>query len=177
MVIYIMNKKQKPLDRTDYRILEILQKNGRITNVELAGQVHLSPPPCLERVKRLEREGYIEKYVGILNPYKLDAGLLAFIQVTLHSTASKDLEKFNSAVISLEQVQECHMVSGGFDYLVKVRTSDMRAYRDFLGHELADIANVRETHTYVVMQEVKVDNSLAINLSRKKSAYSGSING
>jgi len=157
-----MSKKQKPLDRTDYRILEILQINGRITNVDLAEQVHLSPPPCLERVKRLEREGYIEKYVGILNPYKLNAGLLAFIQVTLHSTASKDLEKFNSAVASLDQVQECHMVSGGFDYLIKVRASDMQDYRHFLGHELADIPNVRETHTYVVMQEVKVESSIAM---------------
>ena len=154
-----MSKKLKPLDRTDYRILEILQQNGRITNVDLAEKVHLSPPPCLERVKRLEREGYIEKYVGILNPYKLNAG---FIQVTLHSTASKDLEKFNTAVTRLEQVQECHMVSGGFDYLVKVRASDMQAYRYFLGHELADIPNVRETHTYVVMQEVKVESSIPL---------------
>lgn len=157
-----MSKKHKSLDRTDYRILDILQRNGRITNVDLAEQVHLSPPPCLERVKRLERENYIEKYVGILNPYKLNAGLLAFIQVTLHSTASKDLEKFNQAVSGLEQVQECHMVSGGFDYLIKVRSSDMQAYRDFLGHELADIPNVRETHTYVVMQEVKVESSIPL---------------
>ena len=157
-----MAKKHKPLDRTDYRILDILQRNGRITNVDLAEQVHLSPPPCLERVKRLEREGYIEKYVGILNPYKLNAGLLAFIQVTLHSTASTDLEKFNRAVTSLDQVQECHMVSGGFDYLIKVRASDMQDYRHFLGHELADIPNVRETHTYVVMQEVKVESSIAL---------------
>ena len=157
-----MSKKKKPLDRTDYRILEILQNNGRITNVELAERVHLSPPPCLERVKRLERDGYIEKYVGVLNPYKLNAGLLAFIQVTLHSTATEDLEKFNSAVMDLDQVQECHMVSGGFDYLIKVRASDMQAYRDFLGHDLAAIANLRETHTYVVMQEVKVKNNVPI---------------
>jgi Lrp/AsnC family leucine-responsive transcriptional regulator len=157
-----MSRKQKPLDRTDYRILEILQKNGKISNVDLAEQVHLSPPPCLERVKRLEREAYIEKYVGILNPYKLNAGLLAFIQVTLHSTASKDLEEFNQAIAGLEQVQECHMVSGGFDYLIKVRASDMQAYRDFLGKELAAISNLRETHTYVVMQEVKVENSIAL---------------
>jgi len=157
-----MSKKEKPLDRTDYRILEILQQNGRITNVDLAEAVHLSPPPCLERVKRLEREGYIDRYVGILNPYKLNAGLLAFIQVTLHSTASKDLEKFNNAVTQLEQVQECHMVSGGFDYLIKVRASDMQDYRSFLGHELADIPNARETHTYVVMQEVKVESSIPL---------------
>ena len=140
----------------------MLSKNGKISNVDLAEQVHLSPPPCLERVKRLEREGYIEKYVGILNPYKLNAGLLAFIQVTLHSTASKDLEEFNYAIADLEQVQECHMVSGGFDYLVKVRASDMQAYRDFLGNELAAIPNLRETHTYVVMQEVKVENSIVL---------------
>ena len=157
-----MTKKHKPLDRTDYRILEILQKNGRITNVDLAEQVHLSPPPCLERVKRLEREGYIEKYIGILNPYKLNAGLLAFIQVTLHSSASKDLEEFNRAIAGLEQVQECHMVSGGFDYLLKVRASDMQAYRNFLGQELAALPNLRETHTYVVMQEVKVESSIVL---------------
>jgi len=157
-----MSKKHKALDRTDYRILEILQKDGRITNVDLAEQVHLSPPPCLERVKRLEREGYIERYVGILNPYKLNAGLLAFIQVTLHSTASDDLKEFNKAVRRLEQVQECHMVSGGFDYLIKARASDMQAYRDFLGNELAAIPNLRETHTYVVMQEVKVENSIVL---------------
>jgi len=157
-----MAKKHKPLDRTDYRILEILQKNGKITNVDLAEQVHLSPPPCLERVKRLEREGYIEKYIGILNPYKLNAGLLAFIQVTLHSSASKDLEEFNRAIANLEQVQECHMVSGGFDYLLKVRASDMQAYRNFLGQELAALPNLRETHTYVVMQEVKVESSIIL---------------
>ena len=157
-----MSKKQKPLDRTDFRILKILQKDGRITNVDLAEKIHLSPPPCLERVKRLEREGFIEKYVGILNPYKLNAGLLAFIQVTLHNTASQDLEEFNSAVASLEQVQECHMVSGGFDYLQKVRASDMQAYRNFLGQELAALPNLRETHTYVVMQEVKVDSSIVL---------------
>jgi Lrp/AsnC family leucine-responsive transcriptional regulator len=157
-----MSRKHKELDRTDYRILEILQRDGRITNVDLAEQVHLSPPPCLERVKRLEREGYIERYVGILNPYKLNAGLLAFIQVTLHSTASEDLKEFNKAVRRLEQVQECHMVSGGFDYLIKARASDMQAYRDFLGNELAAIPNLRETHTYVVMQEVKVENSIVL---------------
>lgn len=156
--------KTRILDRTDYKILRRLQEDGRVTNADLARSVNLSPTPCLERVRRLEREGYIDKYVGILNPYKLNAGLLAFIQVTLHSTASKDLEAFNAAVSGLEAVQECHMVSGGFDYLIKVRTSDMQAYRDFLGHELADIPNVRETHTYVVMQEVKVESSIPLSM-------------
>ena len=159
-----MERKLHHLNRIDRNILRTLQKDGRTSYAELARQVGLSTTPCKERVKRLEREGYIEKYVGILNPYKLNAVLLAFIQVTLHSTASTDLEKFNRAVTSLDQVQECHMVSGGFDYLIKVRASDMQDYRHFLGHELADISNVRETHTYVVMQEVKVESSIALDL-------------
>ncbi len=162
-----MQKKDKPLDRTDYRILDRLQKNSKITNVELAEQINLSPPPCLERVKRLERDGYIKKYVAILNPYKLNAGLLAYIQVSLLSTASKDLEDFNRAMILLDQVQECHMVSGGFDYLIKVRTSDMQSYRDFLGNDLATIANVRETHTYVVMQEVKYEHNISLDYAQQ----------
>lgn len=160
--------KKKTLDRIDYLILNSLQKNSNISNVELAEQINLSPPPCLERVKRLERDGYIEKYVGILNPYKLNASLLAYIQVSLRSTASRDLEDFNGAIKLLDQVQECHMVSGGFDYLIKVRTSDMQSYRNFLGNELANIANVRETHTYVVMQEVKSEQSIALKFNHKE---------
>ncbi|MEM6582580.1 MAG: Lrp/AsnC ligand binding domain-containing protein [Pseudomonadota bacterium] len=152
-----MTKKNKPLDRIDYQILGILQTNSKISNVELADRVALTPPPCLERVKRLEREGYISRYVCVLDPYKLDAGLLAYIQVLLLSTATRELEKFNRVIDAMEQVQECHMVSGGFDYLLKVRTADMQSYRRFLGEQLADIPNVRETHTYVVMQEVKSD--------------------
>lgn len=158
-----MSKKTKPLDRIDYQILAILQGNSKISNVELAERVNLTPPPCLERVKRLEREGYIDRYVCVLNPYKLNAGLLAYIQVSLRSTATRELEAFNAAISAIDQVQECHMVSGGFDYLLKVRTADMQTYRRFLGEQLADIPNVRETHTYVVMQEVKSE--LAIPLS------------
>ncbi len=157
-----MRKKNKPLDRLDYKILDTLQKNSDMSNVELAAKINLSPPPCLERVKRLEREGYIKKYVGILDPYKLNADLLVYIQVSLISTASKDLEDFNFIMQGLEQVQECHMVSGGFDYLIKVRTSDMQAYRHFLSNDLGSLANVRETHTYVVMQEVKNENGIAL---------------
>ncbi|WIO74839.1 Lrp/AsnC ligand binding domain-containing protein [Porticoccaceae bacterium LTM1] len=157
-----MSKKNKPLDRVDLQILAILQKNSKISNVELAERVHLTPPPCLERVKRLERDGYIQRYTCILDPYKLRTGLLAFIQVSLRSTASRELDEFNRAISQLEEVQECHMVSGGFDYLLKVRTSDMQTYRRFLGEELANIPNVRETHTYVAMQEVKSDTALPL---------------
>ena len=150
-----MAKKNKPLDRVDLQILALLQQNGKISNVELAEKVHLTPPPCLERVKRLEREGYITGYACLLDPYKLQAGLLAFIQVSLQSTTTEDLRNFNRAIREIDAVQECHMMSGGFDYLLKIRTADMQAYRQFLGEQLANIPNVRETHTFVSMQEVK----------------------
>lgn len=158
-----MSKKNKPLDRVDFQILSILQDNGKISNVELAERVHLTPPPCLERVKRLEREGYIKRYACLLDPYKLQAGLLAFIQVSLLSTASRDLDEFNRAISCLAEVQECHMVSGGFDYLLKVRTADMQTYRRFLGEQLSSIANIRETHTYVAMQEVKSETAIPLD--------------
>ena len=157
-----MAKKHKPLDRVDLQILSILQKNGKISNVELAEQIHLTPPPCLERVKRLEREGYIKHYACLLDPYKLQAGLLAFIQVSLLSTASHALEEFNRAISDMDEVLECHMLSGGFDYLLKVRTRDMQSYRRFLGEQLSSIANVRETHTYVAMQEVKTETAIPL---------------
>ncbi|MDM3872467.1 Lrp/AsnC ligand binding domain-containing protein [Porticoccus sp. W117] len=157
-----MAKKNKPLDRVDLQILAILQKNGKISNVELAEQVHLTPPPCLERVKRLEREGYIKNYACLLDPYKLQAGLLAFIQVSLQSTTTENLSNFNRAIREIDEVQECHMMSGGFDYLLKIRTADMQSYRRFLGEQLANIPNVRETHTFVSMQEVKSQTSIPL---------------
>lgn len=163
-----MKNKEKSLDRIDFLILDCLQQNSDISNVDLAEKINLSPPPCLERVKRLQRAGYIQKYVAILNPYRLNAGLLAYIQVSLRSTASKDLDDFNRAVTLMDQVQECHMVSGGFDYLIKVRTSDMQAYRNFLANDLANIAHVRETHTYVVMQEVKTEHSIDLQYARQQ---------
>ncbi|UTW44960.1 Lrp/AsnC ligand binding domain-containing protein [bacterium SCSIO 12696] len=157
-----MTRKNKPLDRVDLQILKLLQRNSKISNVELAELVHLTPPPCLERVKRLEREGYIQRYTCLLDPYKLQAGLLAFIQVSLQSTSTKDLDDFNSAVRQIDEVLECHMMSGGFDYLLKIRTQDMQSYRRFLGEQLASIPNVRETHTYVSMQEVKSETALSL---------------
>jgi len=157
-----MPRKPKSLDLTDYRILESLQKDGRITNVELAEKVHLSPPSCLDRVRRLEREGYIKSYRALLDAHRLGAGLLAFVEIKLDSTSTESLEAFNRAIRRLDRVHECHMVSGGFDYLIKVRAADMQEYRDFLGDELAALPHVRETSTYVVMQEVKSENMLTL---------------
>jgi len=143
------------LDRIDLRILSELQQDGRLSNVALSKRVNLSPTPCLERVKRLEQKGYISGYHAELNADKLGAGLLVFVQVSLDKTTPDIFSRFRSALAHLEQVLECHMVAGGFDYLLKLRFGNMAAYREFLGNDLASLPGIMQTHTYIVMEEVK----------------------
>ncbi|MCS0069152.1 leucine-responsive transcriptional regulator Lrp [Vibrio parahaemolyticus] len=162
-------KPSKELDRIDRNILNELQKDGRISNVELSKRVGLSPTPCLERVRRLERQGYITGYTALLNPQFLDASLLVFVEITLNRGAPDVFEQFNSAVQKLDDIQECHLVSGDFDYLLKTRVSDLKtrvsdmgAYRRLLGDTLLRLPGVNDTRTYVVMEEVKQSNQLVI---------------
>lgn len=150
------------LDRTDKRILRELQENGRISNVELARRVNLSATPCLERVRRLEQSGYIREYVAVLDPHRMECGLLLYVEVTLDRTTPDVFERFKAAIAVRPEVQECHMVAGGFDYLIKARVPDMRAYREFLGDGLTAAPGVRETHTYVVMEEIKESTAVQI---------------
>lgn len=150
-----------PLDRTDRRILALLQADGRLPVAELARRVHLSATPCLERVRRLERDGYIRAYVADLDPALLGAGLIAFVEILLDRTTPDVFNRFRDAMLGLEPVQECHMVAGGFDYLLKVRVRDMAAYRGFL-EDLAAIPGVQQTHTYVVMEEVKSSRAIPV---------------
>ncbi|WP_166422844.1 Lrp/AsnC ligand binding domain-containing protein [Paraglaciecola sp. 20A4] len=150
-----MKKGQDTLDRTDLKILDILQRECRISNVELANQIHLSPTPCLERVRRLEKNGYIEKYVAHLNPKKLRANLTAYVQLSLASTSTEAVKEFNQKIGEIDEIVECAMVAGQFDYLIKIRTENMEEYCKFLGSTLASIKGVTQTHTYVVMEEVK----------------------
>ncbi len=152
----------KKLDRIDRNILAELQKNGRIANVELAKRVGLSPTPCLERVKRLEKENYITGYCAILNPEKLDAALLVIVEITLTKTSPDVFNDFSKAVHELDVIQECHLVSGDFDFLLKTRVADMAAYRNLLGDTLLRLPAVSESRTYVVMEEVKSSNCLPI---------------
>ncbi|PCI34016.1 MAG: hypothetical protein COB54_03180 [Alphaproteobacteria bacterium] len=154
--------KQKPLDKIDQNILKILQEDGRVSNVKLAQIINLSPTPCLERVKRLEKEGYIKGYVALLDSDLLGAALVSFIEVSLARTTTKALDTFRTEIWKMEEVQECHMVAGGFDYLIKVRTRDMAHYRKFLGEKLSSLSDISSTHTYVVMEEVKVTSAIAI---------------
>lgn len=151
------------LDRTDRAILRELQADGRLANVELARRVNLSPPACLDRVRRLERAGYICGYVALVDPAKLDRNLLVFIEVVLDRTNPDVFAHFKKAVLTMPQIQECYMVAGGFDYLIKARVSDMTAYRDFLGQTLVTLPGVRETHTYAVMEQVKDTTALPIS--------------
>jgi Lrp/AsnC family leucine-responsive transcriptional regulator len=152
----------KELDRIDRKILNELQKDGRISNVELSKRVDLSPTPCLERVRRLERQGFITGYIATLNPQYLGAALLVFIEITLSRGEPDVFEQFNKAVVQSQAIQECHLVSGDFDYLLKTRVADMAAYRKLLAETLLALPNIKETRTYVVMEEVKVNSQLSI---------------
>lgn len=142
-------------DEPDLRILRILQADGRITNQELAQRVGMSPATSFERVKRLRASGIITGYTALLDPLRLGHALLIFIEVLLDRTTQDAFAAFARHVADVPEVLECHMVAGGFDYLLKVRVSDMAAYRAFLGGILAAMPGVRETRTYAVMEEVK----------------------
>lgn len=150
------------MDKIDRRILTILQADGRIANVELAERVGLSPASVGERLKRLQREEFIEGYGARLNPHRLGLGLLVFVEVLLDKTTPDVFERFARAVRLAPEVLECHMVAGGFDYLVKTRVADMTAFRRFLGEVLLALPGVRETRTYAVMEEVKRDGPLPV---------------
>mgnify|MGYP001166233551 CR=1 FL=1 len=152
----------KKLDRIDRNILIELQKNGRLSNVELSKRVGLSPTPCLERVKRLEVDNFILGYKAILNPEKLESALLVIVEITLSKTSPDVFNDFSVAVQDLDVIQECHLVSGDFDFLLKTRVSDMAAYRELLGDTLLQLPAVSESRTYVVMEEVKSSNILPI---------------
>jgi len=146
---------QTELDRIDRKILKILQDDGRIANLKLAESVALSPTAVLARVQRLTRDGYILGYEARLNPLKLGAGMLVFVEVLLDRTTPNVFDEFKAAVQVHPAIMECHMVAGGFDYLLKTRSADMTAYREFAGHVLWQLPGVRETRTYAVMEEVK----------------------
>ncbi len=147
---------------TDRNILKILQSEGRITNLQLAERVNLSPTAVHERVKRLTRDGYIEGYSARLNAGLLGFGMTVFVEVKLDRTTKDVFDAFARAANRAPEVMECHMVAGGFDYLVKTRVRDMAAYRAFLSDVLLALPGVRETHTYAVMEEVKVSTGLPI---------------
>ena len=150
------------LDRIDRSILIELQHNGRISNVELSKRVGLSPTPCLERVKRLEKSKVIKSYTALLDPNQLDASLLVYVEIRLHRTSADVFDRFNKAVELLDDILECHLVSGDFDYLLKTRVADMSMYRKVLNQTLLELPDIKDSRTYVVMEEVKYSTHIAI---------------
>jgi Lrp/AsnC family leucine-responsive transcriptional regulator len=143
------------LDRVDRQILRNLQKDGRIAFSELARTVHLTATPCYERVKRLERDGYIRGYSALLDAKSLGAGLLVFVEVCVDRTTPDVMGKFQAAVKCFEEVLECHTVTGHIDYLMKIRVADMSAFGEFLSEKLIPAPGVMQTRTYVAMDEIK----------------------
>jgi Lrp/AsnC family transcriptional regulator, leucine-responsive regulatory protein len=150
------------LDKIDLKILNALQSDGRISNLKLAEVVALSPTAVLARTQRLQRDGYILGYEARLNPAKLGRGLMVFVEVLLERTTPQVFEQFKAAAQARPEIMECHMVAGGFDYLLKTRVRDMAAYREFAGNALWQLPGVRETRTYAVMEEVKETTRLVL---------------
>lgn len=150
------------IDRIDRKILAVLQEDGRITNTDLAARVNLSPTATAERFKRLMRDGYILRFSAELDPGKLGLGLLVFVEVKLDRTTPDIFDAFGRAVARASEVLECHMIAGGFDYLIKARVRNMAAYRAFLSDTVLALPGVRETHTYAVMEDIKDTHVLPI---------------
>ena len=145
----------KDLDKIDLKILKLLQQNARIPMTELAEKVGLSTTPVTERVKRLERDSIISGYHARLNPDAVGQSLLVFVEIKLRSKSGNIFEDFRREVTRIPQILECHLVSGEYDYLIKVRLPDMSAYRDMLGNILLQLPAAAESRSYVVMEEVK----------------------
>jgi len=142
------------MDEYDRKILSVLSVEGRISMTALGERVGLSKTPVTARVKRLEEEGVITGYRATLSASKLGVEHIAFLEVKLSDTREKALDAFNQAVRAIPEVEACHMIAGGFDYLIKVRTSDIFAYRQVLGEQLSRLPNVASTSTYISMQSV-----------------------
>jgi Lrp/AsnC family leucine-responsive transcriptional regulator len=150
------------IDAVDRRLLKALQEDGRISNAELARRCNLSPAACFERVRRLREKKVITGYAAMIDPTKVGRGLMIFVEVLLDRTTGDMFEAFAEAVRRQPEVLECHMVAGGFDYLIKARVGDMDAYRAFLGDVLVRMPGVRETRTYAVLEEVKATTALPL---------------
>lgn len=155
-------RRTRKLDRTDRMILRTLQENGRISNVALAKKVNLSATPCLERVRRLERNGYIRGYTALLDPHKVDAGVLVFVEIDLLRNSPDAFREFRREALKLPELLECHLVSGNFDYLIKARVKDMQEYRALLGEKILALPGVSDSRSYVVMEEVKESTAITV---------------
>ncbi len=162
-----MNGPIYSLDRTDLKILDILQTDGRISNSKLAELVNLSPTAVMARVQKLTKDEFILGYEAKLNPNKLNANFLVFVEVLLDKTTPNVLDDFIDAVTQYPEIVECHMVSGGFDFLIKLRSAGMEEFRRIAGQILWQLPGVKETRSYPVMQVVKDSSKIKIKSKTK----------
>ena len=151
----IQKDSTRMLDKLDRHILRILQQEGRISMKDLGERVGLSVTPCIERVKRMERDGVISGYYARVDPGAVGAKLLVFVEITLNQKSASAFEQFRREVLRIPQVQECHLVSGDFDYLIKARIHEMAEYRKLLGDMLLELPGAAQSKSYVVMEEIK----------------------
>lgn len=158
----IKRKTPRELDRIDRQILRELQAEGRLSLTVLGERVGLSTTPCTERVRRLENDGVIMGYSARLNPAHIEAGLLVFVELKLSYKSADIFEEFRRAVLKLPHILECHLVSGDFDYLIKARINEMASYRKLLGEILLSLPHVRDSKSYIVMEEVKESMQLPV---------------
>lgn len=152
-----MTQNSGHLTQTDHKLLAILGQDGRIAVTELAKQVAMSKSACQVRLKRLQAEGYILGFRAILDPAKLGKEHIAFVEVKLTDTTESALSAFNTAVLGVNEIEQCHMIAGAFDYLLKVRTSNMKSYRYVLGEVISTLPYVGSTSTHVSMEAIKDD--------------------
>ena len=150
------------LDYKDKHLLEELQKNSRITNAELAKRIGLSPSSTLERVKKLEVSGFIDKYIAILNPRKAGYSCFTFVEVKLARHGETPVENFISSIALIPEVLECHHITGAADFLLKVVTKDIPAYEELILHQLSALTNVQTMKTSVVLSTFKNETKLIV---------------
>ncbi len=150
------------LDDIDLQILRTLQRNAKLTTKELADAVHLTPTPVFERQKRLERRGYIKRYIAVLDPDKLNQGLQVFCKVKLKQINHEIADAFVRRIQRIPEVTECYNTSGAYDYLLKVRAADMKQYQEFILNKLGEIESLASIESTFVMSEVK--QSYGINI-------------
>lgn len=142
-------------DQVDLKLLDLLQKNGKMTTKEIARHVHLSPTPVYERIKRLEKDGIIEKYVALVNSEKVGKGLIVFCDITLKEHTKEIGDQFVQEIISLKYVSECYNISGNYDFRLKVMVRDMKHYQEFVINDLGAIKNIGSAHSTFVMGVIK----------------------
>jgi len=152
------------MDKIDIEILKILQADGRITNAKLAKEIGISPPPTLERVKKLEKTGVIKKYVAVVAPVALGIEVFTFVEVTLDIHGKKAVDEFLGAVVGLDEVMECHHITGAGDFLLKIAAKSIAAYEDLIFHGLTELPHVQHLKTMVVLSTPKHETAYKVDM-------------